>query len=105
MSINKRLVTAVSRRKGTSNGWGWQEQGAQGLRGKVVLESGESCSFEKEPGCRQMQPASRENEGSPPTPPATSTSQTKRGQGINLQREIGMPLPQGGRKTRQTFIT
>ena len=42
MSINKRLVTAVSRRKGTSNGWGWQEQRAQGLRGKVVLESGET---------------------------------------------------------------
>ena len=66
MSINERLVTAVNRRKETSNGWGWQEQGARGLRGKVVLESCESCSFEKEPGCRQMQPASRQHEGSPP---------------------------------------
>lgn len=67
MSINEGLVTAVSRRKGTSSGWDLQEQGARGLR-----ESGESCSFEKEPGSsRETQPAfrlpaSRQHEGSTP---------------------------------------
>lgn len=81
--------------------------GPEGVRGKAALEPGESCSLETEPGYRERNTA--------PIGQATyiqaawgyplQTSQTGKGQGINVKGETGMLLAQEGRKTRQTFIT